>query len=433
MMNLYALIALIASGFTLYIGSLVLIKGKDNDIKFSFAALCFFIFCWQIGCFGQSYFLASPSLAILFDKIIYTGAIFAPIVFIQTVIIATRQFNRFKLLLLSGYIVGFGIFIINWVDSCRRFLFISHVAKTLSFRFIAIPNGGWYWFFAYYCILSSLILLILIKGLLRLRGKERERILFFAIASVFIVVAGYMYFGLVFNLNVPFAFMDNFFGIIYGIVMSYAILKHDLLDIPIVITRSGAFLIAFIIYIGLLGVSHFLPAYGGLRVFYAYFIFLLAGLTFNRLRLFLQTSAEKKFIRGYYRSEEIIMHIPGLLQLADDSASLRAIIEQQAFNFLEASFVYTARPDSLSEKVNRELKKVEANILELVKLSEKIVLPAPYDNAFICIKIMAQGDMYLYVFLGKRASEATYNSQDILIIDHIRHQLDQRVALIENI
>jgi signal transduction histidine kinase len=139
-------------------------------------------------------------------------------------------------------------------------------------------------------------------------------------------------FPLVFNVPIyPF----GTWGIVFYVLASgYAITKHELLNIKVVITRSGAFLLTLMIFATgyvalLLPYRHFISTqidipfvvmsviYGGLGV----------GLYFHRIQQFFQTSAYRKFLNFRYNFEETLK-----------TASSQLVSVQETGDVLDAIF-----------------------------------------------------------------------------------------------
>ncbi|MCP4651922.1 MAG: hypothetical protein GY858_00860, partial [Candidatus Omnitrophica bacterium] len=240
-----SLVTLIAINIISYI------RARAQPVVKVFILLNIFISFWVVGCLIQS-ITDNHFFAKLADILLYTGAIFSPVIYLNLILVITGKIVQRKGVLFLGYFIGSIFFIFNIIPALRPF-FIRDVLCLTNFRFIADPAIGWYLYIGFYFTFASLTLWEIFNAFKRLSGDRGEQLKYFLMASVAIVVAGSAYFLIVFNQ--AFIPIDHSLTIAYGVITAYAILKHQLLDIRVAITRVGIFTI---VYGAILGISFYL-------------------------------------------------------------------------------------------------------------------------------------------------------------------------------
>jgi signal transduction histidine kinase len=435
-MNLYSILALIASFFSLSIGIYVFIYGYYNKLNFSFFILSILISIWQFSCFAQSFFL-SKEIAIVFDKVLYTSAFFSGLQYIKTIIISTNKYDKYKKILILGYILSIIFFLINWIDPLRITFFIKDIILIEGFRYISKPNILWYVFFVYWIILSIFVMFALVDGLKKTNDRNsRLRVLYYCIASIFIVFNGYIYFLFIFDIFIPFFIFDNIFGVFYSLIMAYAILKHELMDIRLAISKTVSYFISlsflllsltipFLLFNNkiVLIVSTLL-----LSVFWAFF--------FLPLSTLLITTTKRKFIKGYYEPSEVLLQISDTLSNETNRQTIFTQILEIIDNTLEleeSTIIMAIRNDNgqLSEYQvltnNSEIKlakkspliehfKKDQNIRFSDELEEDtldVLKKLNYSKQTVIMPLHSPEMLEGVILLGKRSSGKPFSKEDI--------------------
>ena len=240
-MNLYALSALLAVIGDISIGLIVLLKGKKSALTYIYLVMSAAIATWAFGCFGESVFLNNYKIAAVFDRILYSGAVFAPAIYLNTVYIIRKNANKNKYILSIFYILSLVFLFVNWHTPLREFLFIKGLDLRYGFRYASIPLLGWYVFVVFYSTVSTFCLFELIVGYLKTKGSEKLRYQYYFIATFCIAVGGYMYLFLIANIYMP--QVDNVFHFSYSLIMAYAITKHEVINVSLVIKKGVAYVI----------------------------------------------------------------------------------------------------------------------------------------------------------------------------------------------
>ncbi len=174
--------------------------------------------------------------------------------------------------------------------------------------------------FIYYSLYLSLLSLLAIYKLSRAWKRypeHRSRIRYFFIGIFIYIVA-----AISCNLILP--SLGNYDFLIVGrmaatftlIFFFYAIAKYAFLDITVIINKAAAWLTTMAILIGaLLLLDRFTQPWPVLNVLCRCAVVVVSGLYAVALQQFLLTSAKRKFIRGWYSTEEVINRLSGKITL----------------------------------------------------------------------------------------------------------------------
>ncbi|MDD5428140.1 MAG: ATP-binding protein [Candidatus Omnitrophica bacterium] len=235
-MNIYAVTSLIGWTSSLFLGIFVYLRNRDRDINRTFALLSLGICVWVSGCFLESS-IHSKALALICDRYLYTGAAFAPTLFLHFSLVVTE--NKKRKLLKVAYAFSVLFLFFNLVPQLRPF-FIRDVEHIFPFRYIALPGPVWFFYLAYFlsCGLSSLC--VFIKAL---RGDlttyKRQQLKYMLVSMLVIYTAACMYLALVFSVASP--PIDNLLVAVFSFITAYAIVRHKLMDIEIIIKKTLVF------------------------------------------------------------------------------------------------------------------------------------------------------------------------------------------------
>jgi len=198
--------------------------------------------------------LLGKEWSLFFDKILYTGVALCPAVFLHFVIAMVDLKNKDRLLNIA-YSISAVFLGINYIPFLRKFM-IKDVIQKYSFRFIALPNILWFSLVSVFIIYALYEFIIIYKAIIKNKGHKQIQLKYLFAATIIINIAGSMYFLLL--LNIPTPPIDNLLVVVYGSVMAYAIVRHQLMEIEVVIRRAVVFAGLFAAVYGVLAFFAFL-------------------------------------------------------------------------------------------------------------------------------------------------------------------------------
>jgi signal transduction histidine kinase len=199
--------------------------------------LNFSVSLWSWSLFGRELSLEKGT-ALLFVRLCYVGAILIPPFFLHFVSLVLKEING--KLILSVYFLGL-IFLI--LDSTP--LFIKGVNPILSFRYYGVPGTAFSSFVIWFVIVAAYSHYLLVKYFKRSDAQTRNQIKYLFLASIIGFFGGVSTFLPNFNIEVfPFGF---YLISLYVLIISYAIVKHRLMDINIVFKKGTTYVLLLLL------------------------------------------------------------------------------------------------------------------------------------------------------------------------------------------
>ncbi len=241
-MNIYVIPVLLGAVFSFIAGCLILRANIRSSNNISFAIFCFALFVWLFG-YVLAYSTVEESLALFFCRIACTGAMFTAPAFYHFAVSYTKKSNEFKWVLFSYFII---LAMVPFSMSSGLFL-----------------SGVYRYFWGYYSkagLLHPVYLIIFFGIFLRgfyvlyvkkqqvLSPIEKMQINYIFIAYTVALMGAIDYIPKYGIEIFPFGFI---FEIIFVIIVAYATIKYQLLDIKIAFTRLSVFIIVYCLILGI--------------------------------------------------------------------------------------------------------------------------------------------------------------------------------------
>jgi len=249
-MSFYTLSSLLASITLIALGIFLFIAGKARlEIRIC-SYMCFGVVFWQIGSFGFST-ATSKEMAFYWWQFAHIGAMIVPPIFLHfTCLYLNIRKNRMTIL---AYIFSLIFIVINFC--CGRY-FIGDLRLTPDhfywldwFRYhnpLLI-----FYYLVFYVILLSYSFFLLLRAFKQSQGIKRKQLL-------------YLIIGLAIGWSGPVGIIISYFRInlytftnvlmgLFSVIMAYAIVRHQLMDIEVIIRKTlvfaGLFATALAIFI----------------------------------------------------------------------------------------------------------------------------------------------------------------------------------------
>ncbi len=432
------------------IGGFLLIKNKKPAIK-PLAAFSLACGLWSLGV-GLFRCLPIDSIVLLSINrfLIGSGALAAP-TFLHFIFSFTNkklEGSRVFLIYLPALIFEVLLFVPNALISG----FVVYSWGKGSALGFAYPL-----FTAYFIIYYAIGFFILGRTYLKSSGEYKHQ-LEYMLFTGFITCSIGVFFNIILVpfLNYQYVWAGPLNGQAWVIGLAYAITKHDLLDIRISITKTGAFLgtlvlfgtgylallIPYRIYISTQTDPLFIIwsiSYGGLIV----------GLFFHRVQQYLITTAEKKFLLGKYDTSLILQNLSSQLVYVSDRDQVIQIISEEFARSMELKSVHAFIPKISDFKavhikwVNQEVTAVtgepivwsDAALAELRDYSEPKLWTAISDEmkrvlqkegvheGSVILAMNSLQNLEGLLILGPKLIEAKYTDHDVSIFSFITNQI----------
>lgn len=225
-MQIYSIIPLLSAVFSLSLGALALSRffKQKKDILLVLGLFCIAVTIWLFGTFMM--FRSTSDASVLFwDRFIYSGVIFIPVL-MHHLSISFAQLQKQKKFLWFGYIVSFIFLVISrtnlFVSGVFRYQWGSHAIAQLFHHIFIV------FFFAYVAIFFVNIWAFYKKSK-DVEIKNQAKYIF--AAFLILITVGAAAYLPAYKIPVPpFPFVS---GLLFIVILSYAILKHELLDIKV--------------------------------------------------------------------------------------------------------------------------------------------------------------------------------------------------------
>ena len=404
------------------------------------------LWCWSI--LGRELSF-EKSNALFYVRLSYVGSILVPPLFLHFVssLLKLRK-NR---LILFAYILSLTFLILDFTP-----LFIKDVGPILSFRYYGIP-GIVYPFFAISFICTiGFSHYILVKYFRKAEGQTRNQIRYLLFAAIIGFFGGASTFLPNFNIEVfPFGF---YLISIYVLIISYAIAKHRLMDISIVLKKGTTYVLLTL----LLFVPSFLLITFSQRLFFnqinylfsaiIFLLLLLVADLFYRIKPETERAVEQFLFRGRYDYRETLGKFSkAMVSILDLQSLSKQIVEsitqtmgvEKASLFLwneekggyslfesknvkmTASTPFLSKSDPLphylqkiGEIIIREELAKGANIPEINDVVKKMSLL----EAEVSIPFISKGELIGMINLSHKFNKDIYSHEDIELLSTLANQ-----------
>jgi len=311
-MNPFAISALLTGLTSLFLGIFVLFKSRGSKINKIWSVFCFSVAIWGFGSLKVALTLDAVQ-ALFWWKVTYIGIIFIPIFYHHFV----HEFLKIKskILLYSFYIYGFFYVIIEWTHLDYLFFNINNITLYFDSLYFVYPPTFLFLFFVFSwfgIIIYSHIELY--RAFKNSYGLGREQIKYFFIGMVVAFAGGGTCYLPCFGVALyPYL---NFAGPFYPAVITYAIVRHRLLDIKVVLRRSTVYLASVLtIILPAIFLLYFADKhYPGLIILVSLTALVIGISIFTPIRNFFYRLANKYFFSSLYDSREVIASISDKLR-----------------------------------------------------------------------------------------------------------------------
>src|SRR3989339_826809 len=383
--------------------------------------LAFFIFFtgfWMLSLY-IALFVKSVFGVILWTRMSYFFGFLAILYFLFFISIfynlSENLFKKYKIII----IISFIFCILNFI------LPNNYIYSGVEIFKEQTPRGQYGNFYKFFSIFILCIILLTIKKIFseykNLTNKKRQQIKYVILGGIVAILGGMIFVVLLplFGIEEFYSIGPLFFMFFIGFT-SYAIIKHQLLDIRIIIQRSiiYSFSLAFIValYLVLLFIFEFI---------------------FKSITSVTMTSAITTVIIGIYgvpliegyfkkilKVEKIRIIVLGQGIVFDEYANLRSIREEFPSEFEEMivghnnSVLTNFDIYKLLEKIDHQNKKdlVYKKVLERAQKLEK-------ENDFeIFVAMISRKKLIGLMFLGRKMSGDDYTKEDINLLKTFAHQ-----------
>ncbi|MCX7927309.1 MAG: hypothetical protein N2606_04155, partial [Candidatus Omnitrophica bacterium] len=244
-MNPYSIPPFITASLLLFLSSFVLYKNWKSIFNRIFFLLGLASTIWLFS-YSFAYTIVLEQEAQLWFKIGYCGIVFIAVVFFHYTI-EFLKLEKMKPLVIGSYLIGFLWIILIW----KSLFFIKGVTKYF-WGYYPLAGLVHPLFLIFFIGLVSFALVLLFYSFL-LKKKEWSALKRIQIKYIFLAFFVFNFASVDFLPNYgleiyPFGYIPAFF---FAIIIAYIILRYQLLDIRVAITRAGIFLVVYTLVLGI--------------------------------------------------------------------------------------------------------------------------------------------------------------------------------------
>jgi len=438
-MNLFALPPFITDILIFLIGLLVILKSSRTRTNIIFFLFCLSMNIW-LTFYTLMYISLDPVQAIIFARLGFLGIIFIPLLAYHFIVTFLNQAPQ-KRVLIPLYTVG-----LSSVFATPTNLVYNGVA-VYFWGFYPTAGSLYFIFLAAFAILFTYGIILLLLGYIRAK-KQADFIKAQQISYVLIAFAcgttGLVDYIIKYRLPIyPFGYISAFLFI--GVI-AFAITKTRLMDISVIISRALAEIIAIsihaVVYLSVTWIymnyvsKTIDPLFIAFTIIYGIFV----GQTHQQIRLFMQTAADKLFIRGkydYYKSlaeassrvceqlslEHILRVLYDTFHEVVEISNPRVFLPdnfstpEKTSNFYVAYDKQTLNPAAGSEKI-----KIDATIIKELISSRQPVQNVKELNAALVVPCILEDRLIAFFALGRKLSEDPYTEEDLRLLQALGSQ-----------
>jgi two-component system NtrC family sensor kinase len=433
---------------SLLFGVFVYAKNRTSNVNKTWMILNFSASLWSWSLFARELSIERET-ALFFVRLCYVGAIFIPPLFFHFVSSLIKQSKRE--LILAFYLISLIFLVFDFTT-----LFIKDVRPILSFRYYGIPGRLFPFFVVSFVGMTGYSHYMLVKYFKKSQGLVRHQIRYLLFATVIGFLGGGSTFLPVFNIEI-FPFGYYLISIYVGLV-SYAIVRHRLMDIDIVLKKGTTYFLLML----LLFVPSFLLIIFSQKIFFnqinylfsavIFLLLLLVAILFYRIKPQTEKAVEQLLFKNRYDYRETlgkfskamvtILDLQSLSKriietitqtMGVDKASLFLWDEEKgSYSLFEsknikitASTPLLPKNDALphylqkiGEIIIREELAKGANISELNDVTKKMSLL----EAEVSIPLILKGQLIGMINLGYKFNKDIYSHEDIELLGTLANQ-----------
>jgi len=382
----------------------------------------------------------------------YCGAIFVPSSFVHLIFSASgiNLYARNKKIIIATYIISIIFFISNFTP-----LFVKGVRERLDFKYFTDPGILFSVFGLFYLFNVIYGFYKLIEEFPRVSAVKRNQLKYMYIASIVGFGGALSTFLPMFNIKTP--PVGYYLILSYTLIVSYAIVKHQLLDIEIVIKKGMIYAyLSFLIYVPCMFIIIFAQRYffGQTNTYFSAMVFctlLLASLVFLKLKPEIEDYIERTLFKRKYEYKKTLRELSEivisflnekeLFKKAGNILTKDLDAEKVSFFMLnKEKKAYTLRASQYLKKTKaKELPQQDTFVTWLEEQGQAVVkevLERSVDDpnikhvverlasleSEVCIPLMMRDHLIGIINLGNKRSGDMYSHEDLDLLTHFAAQ-----------
>jgi len=445
-MGAVELASLITAITSLSLGIFAYFRGRSRSSKI-WGVFALSIAIWSYG-IGKKFGATDVATALFWGRFHYVGAVFIPTLLLHFILIFKERFKgKLVFATMAGYAISLLLFVSNFSD-----LLISNVTKKMGTYFI-VP-GIIYPFFALFFLAYIVFAnFILIQGYRSSSSITRNQTKYLIIASVIGFSGGISAFMPVFLNIFPYGI---YFIPLYSLIVTYAVLKHQLMDINIVIKKGAVYAyLSFLVLVPctiiiIVAQKYFLGEAPTFFTLLAFCTLLLASLVSLRVKPEIEVYVETVLFKRRFKYKKALKDLSEIIVSFLDEKELfkrsgrimtkdlgaekvsfflldkekRAYTLRSSQNLQRSKVKELPQQDPFLKWLEGEKRPVVKEVLERSydQESKKAVKSMNSLESEVCIPLISRDQLIGIINLGNKRSGDMYSHEDLDLLTHFATQ-----------
>lgn len=442
---------LISSILVFTLGLIVFLKDTKSRINLTFFLHAISITIWLFSTFMMFINRSNVDLVIFWDRVVYAGVVFIPVLMHHFLLAYTNKKRDF--LLIFGYSLSFIFLCFIPTNLFVKDVFIyewgAHTQAQILHHFFLL-------YFVSYVIIWFFQIIKYYKNTKIASIRLKTKYIIFSFLVLFCM--GPLAYLPAYGISIyPFSYVS---GLFFVIIFSYAIVKHRLMDIKFVMRKYSVYLLSLVPIVLFVACVRYIFGIFLLKqvVVLDFFILVLSLLFYPTLKEYFYRFSNKYFFSSLYDSKQLITELSDEIGKTLEIRKIYDLIYKtllKAFHFkFFVILKYNEKSSSYLIQFNRGLdigrkKKFPGNngLSEIFKKEYKIIVvdelkKSEYSNNIVkAIEAFKSLDVQVFVPLnikdktigllvfGSKESKDLYNDEDLQVLQIISAQV---AMVIEN-
>ncbi|MFA6475870.1 MAG: ATP-binding protein [Candidatus Paceibacterota bacterium] len=438
-MDITTILPLVSAIFVFGLGIFVLLKNTNSRLNVTFFLHAIAISFWLFATFMMFLNKGNIDQIVFWDRMVYVGVVFIPTFMYHFCLALTNRPKNFALYL--SYILAVFFLIVSQTDFFVRDIFVYqwgvHTKAQLFHHLFLV-------YFAVYVVAGFTIIYSYYRQE-AISSIRRQQIKYSFLAFFFLFTIGPLAFLPAYGIGIyPFAYLS---GVIFAIILSYAILRYRLMNIQIIARKifiyAGVAVFAYFVfyllswvYTEFLGGIFTLKSYLFGMVIAPTFVFLLYK-TENVIRSF----ANQYFFFALYNYQETINRVSGQLTHYTDLSKIDGLVSDTIKESLGVTRVEinlfdknsrSAKKDPLIKYLQTNQRPVVLEELNLLVNDERLkdqreTFSAVYEQvenlgAAICLPMVSNERLIGIIILGPKVIGDPFTVEDLELLMTLSNQ-----------
>ena len=445
-MNTYATLPLIATLVNLFLVIFILAKGGKKRLNQSFALFSLGVMVWNLGYF-LLYIAPTKDIALLFRHINFFGAAFIPPTFFYFIIVLTGQVTkRTKILSLTAFVFSFILFLLNFKGVTTNDVYQfdwGYLPKAAKTGFVFILTYVFYMSYAF---------ILLFRTIRKTVGVRHNQLKYVFIGALIGMGGGVTNF-LVVHVGQKIAMypIGNGMSLLWLGSIAYAIYKHHLMDINIVIKKGLVY--SYLSFLGLVPcmaviifAQHFF--FRQSNIFFSFLVFfalLLVSLVILKVKPEIEEYIEKTLFKKKYEYKKTLGELSEIIVSFLDEKELfkkagdiftkdlgtknvsfylmdkekRAYTLRASQNLRKTQGIALPRDDLLLQWLQEKGKAVVREEIERIDNDPQItsvVKTLDSMESEVCIPLMTRDELIGIINFGQKRTGEMYSHEDLNLL-----------------